>query len=144
MAESLSAHPPRQQDESETHLQARGELKEGVYVRVVGSMRMHQDKRSLVAFNTRKISDFNELTYHLLDVCQAHLYNTRGAPPNGSGGKPGANSSTFFSPGRPGAAPGGNNNSNAGGNSGGAGGPVQSGLPLKDAVMQVLRNPVPP
>ena len=121
-------------------MQQRSELKDGVYVRVVGSMRVHNDKKGMIAFNIRKVSDFNELTYHLLDICQAHLYNTRGPPPSGAGGKPAAgnSSSTFFSPGRPNAPGGNSNNSNSNNGGGGGGGmQVESGLALNEAVMKV-------
>jgi replication factor A2 len=120
-------------------MQLRSEWREGVYVRVVGSMRVHNEKKGLIAFNLRKVTDFNELTYHLLDTCHAHLYNTRGPPP--SGAKPGANQSSFFSPGRPAVGPGmGGAATPAGAMGGGAAMQVDPGMKLVDAIMAVLKG----
>lgn len=99
------------QDESEYMVSQRQTWKAGSYVRVVGNMRVNPQtsQKNINAFHLRVVTDFNEITYHLLDSIHTHLYNTQGpkasAPPGGS--------SNFASPGKPsmgpvgGAAPGG-------------------------------------
>jgi len=46
---------------------------QGVYVRIIGSLRSFQGKRSVVALPFILIEDFNELTHHLLEVIHLHL-----------------------------------------------------------------------
>lgn len=107
------------QDESEYQSSLRGGWKEGAYVRVVGNVRNNPttNAKNINAFHMRKITDFNEITYHLLDSIHTHLYNTQGpkgsAPPGGS--------TNFASPGKPSMGPGGGA---AGGPAGGAGAAV--------------------
>ncbi|XP_026798159.3 replication protein A 32 kDa subunit-A isoform X1 [Pangasianodon hypophthalmus] len=45
----------------------------GTYVKVVGSLRSFQHHRSMVAFNIRRLDNFNEITSHMLEVIHAHL-----------------------------------------------------------------------
>jgi len=67
-------------DDKNDHMaQKRGDWKEGSYVRVFGNLRSFQHKRSVVGFKVIPITDFNELTYHFLEVIHVHLYHTRGA-----------------------------------------------------------------
>ena len=47
--------------------------REDTYVRVAGYIKSFQETRSVIAFNITPIRDFNELTYHLLDVIHSHL-----------------------------------------------------------------------
>ncbi|CAM6025255.1 unnamed protein product [Sphagnum balticum] len=47
------------------------------YVRVHGHLRSFQGKRNIVAFSVRPITDFNELTFHFLEVIYVHLSNIR-------------------------------------------------------------------
>ena len=89
-------------DESQEQVDARAELVPGTYVRVVGNIRLdHNTKvKHVGAFNMRKITDMNEITYHFLDSIHSHLYNTQGpksAPPAGI--------SNFASPGKPSMGP---------------------------------------
>jgi len=51
---------------------------DGVYVRIVGSLRSFNNKRNIVAFRIQPLTDFNELTYHFLEVIYVHLFNTKG------------------------------------------------------------------
>ncbi|XP_072303194.1 replication protein A 32 kDa subunit-like [Eucyclogobius newberryi] len=44
----------------------------GVYVKVHGSLRIFQGKKSLLAINIRCINDLNEITSHMLEVVYAH------------------------------------------------------------------------
>ncbi|EKX39999.1 replication protein A2, 32kDa [Guillardia theta CCMP2712] len=118
------------QDESEFMVRSRAEWVVGTYVRVVGQVRSHNGKRSMVAFHLRTVTDFNELTYHLFDTIHAHLYNTRG-PLADSKPQTGFPSSSFQSPGKPSMGPGFTSPSQPGGAGAGrvdssrpAGGPV--------------------
>jgi replication factor A2 len=54
---------------------------QGVYVRVIGSLKSFNNKRSVNAQVLRKVEDFNEIQYHLLEAVYVHLYHTRGPPP---------------------------------------------------------------
>lgn len=109
-------------------------LEAGTYVRVVGNLRMLGAQVSVVGFQLLPVTDFNEITFHNLEVIHTHLQNTRGAPAGGA------------APG--GAAPAGQQNhgngntmnSSAGvigadGSSGNAGG---NGSSINDQVMQVF------
>jgi len=51
--------------------------REGVYVRVVGHLRSFNGVRSIVGFRIQPIHDFNEITFHLLEVIYVHLYNIK-------------------------------------------------------------------
>lgn len=107
------------QDESDYQQQLRSTWTPGAYVRVVGNVRSNPqtNAKNINAFHMRRITDFNEITYHLLDSIHSHLYNTQGpkgsAPPGGS--------TNFASPGKPSMGPGGGA---AGGPAGGAGAAV--------------------
>ncbi|KAF5909144.1 Nuclear inhibitor of protein phosphatase 1, partial [Clarias magur] len=45
------------------------------YVKVTGGLRSIQHNRYIVAFNIRRLDDFNEITSHMLEVIQAHLHS---------------------------------------------------------------------
>lgn len=79
-------------------VRSRREWTPGTYVRAVGNMKSNQgsDTKALTAFHLRKVKDFNEVTYHLLDCCHAHLYNTKGALPDAKPMAP--SNSSFASP----------------------------------------------
>lgn len=70
----------------------KGAVSVGEYVRVYGHIRVFQGTRSVIAFNLRPVTDFNEITYHFLEVvyCNAHngvraaKVETAGAAPEGS------------------------------------------------------------
>lgn len=63
------------------------ECREQMYVHVTGHAKTFGDKRQVNAFMIRPVTDFNEVTYHLLAIIEAHLHNTRGPITTG---KPGA------------------------------------------------------
>jgi len=46
---------------------------EGTYVHVVGNIRVHNNKKGVVAFNIKKVEDMNKLTHHMLEACFCHL-----------------------------------------------------------------------
>lgn len=54
--------------------------REGMYVRVVGNIKSFQNTRNLTSYVIRPITDFNEITYHLLDSLYAHLEALNGPP----------------------------------------------------------------
>lgn len=58
-------------------------LQEGTYVRVIGNIRSLNGNLAIVGFTLLPITDFNELTFHQLEVIKTHLSNTRG-PADGS------------------------------------------------------------
>eukprot|EP00802_Teleaulax_amphioxeia_P023436 Tamp_24015.p1 GENE.Tamp_24015~~Tamp_24015.p1 ORF type:complete len:289 (+),score=86.74 Tamp_24015:116-868(+) len=130
-------------DESEEQVQKRSQWVPGAYVRVVGSVRPKQNEpnvKSVNAFHIRKVEDFNEITYHLLDSVHAHLYNTQG--PKDS--LPPAGSSNFASPGKPSVGPG---QGPAGGAAAGAGAAVAAfsapggaGGSLQDMVVKAFEE----
>ncbi|XP_059899051.1 replication protein A 32 kDa subunit-like isoform X1 [Gadus macrocephalus] len=45
----------------------------GTYVKVVGTLRGSEGRRSLTAYNIRCLEDLNEITSHMLEVVQAHM-----------------------------------------------------------------------
>jgi hypothetical protein len=51
---------------------------EGSYVRVFGNLRPTPGGRSVVGFQLLPITDFNEITFHYLEVIAVHLRNTQG------------------------------------------------------------------
>lgn len=54
--------------------------KEGEYLRIFGRLRSFNNKRSVTAHMIRPITDFNEVSYHLLEATAIHLYFVRGPP----------------------------------------------------------------
>mmetsp|Transcript_35083 Transcript_35083/g.72304 ORF Transcript_35083/g.72304 Transcript_35083/m.72304 type:complete len:287 (+) Transcript_35083:114-974(+) len=130
-------------EESEYMITSRKEWQQGVYVRVVGNMKSQQggDNKNFTAFHIRTVKDFNELTYHLLDCCHAHLYNTRGAVQDS---KP-LGSSSFLSPSKPmlpqsmhqsNSMPQNNSSPMGGGGGGGGGGGITD---MRSAIMEVFQ-----
>ena len=66
--------------QDEATMEKRSMWKEGVIVRVVGQMRAFNQVRSVVAFHIQPITDFNEYTFHFIEVVHTHLRNTKGKP----------------------------------------------------------------
>jgi len=63
------------------------QLVENAYVRVLGSLKGYQGKRTIASHMIRPVTDFNEVQYHMLEATAVHLLFTRGPPPEaGSGG----------------------------------------------------------
>lgn len=65
-------------EDNEYNQQKRSAWREGVYVRVYGHLRAFNNQRSVVAFSIQPITNFNEVTYHFLEVIYVHLYHTKG------------------------------------------------------------------
>lgn len=55
-------------------------LRENAYVRVWGRLKAFNNKRHVGAHVIRPITDFNEISMHLLEATSVHLYFTRGPP----------------------------------------------------------------
>ncbi|KAK3241431.1 hypothetical protein CYMTET_48805 [Cymbomonas tetramitiformis] len=54
------------------------EFSMGDYVRVFGHLRSFQNQRNIVAFSMRPVKDYNEVTFHFVEVVYVHLHNTKG------------------------------------------------------------------
>jgi replication factor A2 len=65
-------------DEAELLQQRKAECRVGVYVRVHGHMRAWDGEKSIIAFSIRPVTDYNEVTYHALQVIFQHLHITKG------------------------------------------------------------------
>jgi len=74
----IEAKEWKPQEETEYQVQQRQLRREGIYVRVVGQLRANKDRRNIAVHHMRPVTDYNELTFHLLEAIQAHLYFTRG------------------------------------------------------------------
>jgi len=49
------------------------------YVRVIGNYRVFNSVVSVIGFQLIPVNDFNEITFHILQVISCHLKNTKGA-----------------------------------------------------------------
>lgn len=67
---------------------AKQTLAVGQYVRVYGHLRVFQGARNVIAFNMRPVTDFNEITYHFLEVvyCNSHNGARAAAAPKAEAG----------------------------------------------------------
>ena len=63
----------------------------GQYVRVYGHVRVFQGVRSVIAFNLRPVTDFNEVTYHFLEAVYCNSHNAQRAD-----AKPAAGAGTAY------------------------------------------------
>jgi len=59
--------------------QKRSEINDGVYVRVVGQIRVHNGKQTIMAFHISRLADVNEITYHYLESIYIHEQHTNPA-----------------------------------------------------------------
>lgn len=60
-------------DDGDHFAEQRAKWKEGAYVRVIGNLRSFQEKRNIVAFDIRPVTDFNEVTHHMLEAIFVNL-----------------------------------------------------------------------
>lgn len=67
-------------DASEAQVAARPKLVENDYARAWGKLRIYNSKRHVGAQIVRPITDFNEISYHMLEATAVHLHFTRGPP----------------------------------------------------------------
>lgn len=61
--------------------------KEGDYVHIYGKLKDFNNKRHITPTAIRKVTDFNEINYHLLSATAVHLYFTQGPPGKANGVK---------------------------------------------------------
>lgn len=54
-----------------------------MYVRVTGQLKSFNNKRHIGVHHILKVTDHNEVIFHLLEATSIHLFNTRG-PPDGA------------------------------------------------------------
>lgn len=87
---------------------------ENSYVRVVGNLREFNGGLHVVGFQLLPIKDFNEITFHALEVISVHLRNTKGPPGGAAPVAQQASGSTGFSA-APAAAAGGGRAASGGG-----------------------------
>ncbi|XP_065174984.1 replication protein A 32 kDa subunit-B-like [Sycon ciliatum] len=57
----------------------RSECREGLFVRVAGHLRSYNEtSRNVIAFVIQPVTEFNDITLHMLEVVHAHLYLKKG------------------------------------------------------------------
>jgi len=78
------------QDAADDEAERRAQCKEGAYVRVIGQLRSFNHTKNIVAYSIEPIIDFNEYTFHFLEVVHTHLRHTKGAVPAAPAPAPGA------------------------------------------------------
>jgi replication factor A2 len=120
-------------DQDEAMAERRAEWKEGRIVRVVGQLRVFNHTRSIVAFTIQPIKDYNEYTYHFIEVVHTHLHLTKGKAPAGAPAQLGAWA----------ARVGGAQPLQAAGGSGGAAAPqaaAPGGAQLQDTVLNFFKQ----
>jgi len=67
---------------TDNHLSAqKDDAKPGTYVRIYGHLRQWNAKNSVLSLRIKPVTDFNEITYHNLEVIYAHLYGEKGLLP---------------------------------------------------------------
>jgi len=72
------------EDDNDISGSSKEPIKKGTYVRVYGHLRSFQGQRNIVAFTIRPVTDFNEVTYHLLETIFVHLGKTKGQAGGGA------------------------------------------------------------
>jgi len=122
----------------------RAELRQGRYARVFGKFRTQAGEKCVSAHSMRPVTDFNEVTYHLLEAVYTHLdalkrqgysFDQAGNPVTGApGGVTGASA---------GAAPGAFVGGGGGGGGAGGGGAPMAGAPggAVEEVNQLFMTP---
>jgi replication factor A2 len=116
-------------------LQAKLELKRGVYVRVFGTLRSFQGTKQLLAYSVRPVTDHDEVTFHFLEVCyvKAQLMKQHSGAGGGAGAGGGGGSAwNAAPPAHPYAAAGG----------GGGGAPAHVSGNVRDDVRAVYESPM--
>ena len=72
------------------------DCKEGSFVRVVGVARNPQTDPNILVYSMGVVADFNEVTYHMLEVIYCHNYALKGPPPGAAAAA--AKNCTFLRP----------------------------------------------
>lgn len=69
-------------ESDESFIERKAQWKEGVYVRVIGSLRNFNNTKNIVAYSIQPLTDFNEYSFHFVEVVHTHLRHTKGPPPS--------------------------------------------------------------
>ena len=77
-------------DADDQFAEKRAQWKEGVIVRVIGTLRSFNNAKSLVAYSIQPVTDKNEYTFHFIEVVHTHLRHTKGPPPTAAAAAGGA------------------------------------------------------
>jgi replication factor A2 len=56
-------------------------INDNCYVRVCGNMREYEGMKHILVYDVREVTNFNEVTYHILDIILTHCQNTKGPIP---------------------------------------------------------------
>ncbi|EST05606.1 Replication protein A, C-terminal [Kalmanozyma brasiliensis GHG001] len=62
------------------------DIRQNVYVRVLGTLKSFQNRRSISAGHMRPVIDYNEVLFHRLEAVHSHLTLTRGAGASATNG----------------------------------------------------------
>ncbi|KAE8211718.1 hypothetical protein CF319_g4976 [Tilletia indica] len=73
------------------------EITQNTYVRILGTVKSFQSKRSISVGHIRPVEDFNEIFFHKLEAAYVHLQLTRGAGGDGAAPKGNATSASDYS-----------------------------------------------
>lgn len=65
-------------EDEELKAQQRTEIREGMYVRAFGHIKVFQEKRQLTAFQVAPLASIDEMTLHFLEALHTHLMFTKG------------------------------------------------------------------
>lgn len=55
-------------------------IREGMTVKVVGNLREYEGKTHVLVYDVTPITDWNELTHHILETILTHCKNTKPSP----------------------------------------------------------------
>lgn len=72
-------------DEMDTDSNAKSKLVDGVYCRVWGKLKAFNNKKHVGAHVIRPVTDYNEISHHLLEATAVHLFFTKGPSPSSKG-----------------------------------------------------------
>ncbi|KAG7037548.1 Replication protein A 32 kDa subunit A [Cucurbita argyrosperma subsp. argyrosperma] len=53
------------------------EIQDGMYVRVIGHLKIFQSNKQIFAFSVRPVTNFDEITFHFIECIHDHLRNSK-------------------------------------------------------------------
>lgn len=56
-------------------------FRENSFVKIVGQLREYEGRKHVLIYDIAPVTDWNELTHHLLQIVYVHLQNTKGPIP---------------------------------------------------------------
>ena len=56
-------------------------IRENSFVKIVGQLREYEGRKHVLIYDIAPVTDWNELTHHLLQIVYVHLQNTKGPIP---------------------------------------------------------------